>query len=292
VPDWAPEHEVDGALAARLVGSQFPALGGAPVCFVASGWDNTVYLVGDVLFRFPRRSMAVPLVERELAVLPLVASVVPLRVPVPTHVGEPDLGYPWPFWGAQLIPGDELATVPGVDRRRAAEAAGAFLRALHDLRVEVDLPVDPNLRAAPALRREKVLSWLGSLQHKGLWSPSAAVDELLDSPLGASDDTVLVHGDLHLRHLLVDACGAATGIIDWGDTCFADPSVDVSFAYAAFSRPDRDAFFAVYGHVDADREVRARGLAVSLCAALADWASSTGAPHVEEYLRGIERARS
>ena len=39
--------------------------------------------------------------------------------------------------------------------------------------------------------------------------------------------TVVCHGDLHLRHLLVDAHGAAAAVIDWGDLCRGDPSVDM-----------------------------------------------------------------
>ena len=66
------------------------------------------------------------------------------------------------------------------------------------------------------------------------------IDELLDqaarldAPSGAS---ALAHGDLHVRHVLVDAAGGATGVMDWGDVCLADPAVDVSLGYAAFTWP-------------------------------------------------------
>jgi aminoglycoside phosphotransferase (APT) family kinase protein len=108
-----------------------------------------------------------------------------------------------------------------------------------------------------------------------------------------SGPLVLVHGDLHLRHLLVDRGGRATGVIDWGDTCLAHPAVDLAFAFAAFTGRSRAAMLAAYGPVDDDTELRARVLAVSLCAALADWASSTGdAERLPELLRGLERAVS
>jgi aminoglycoside phosphotransferase (APT) family kinase protein len=41
---------------------------------------------------------------------------------------------------------------------------------------------------------------------------------------------VLCHGDLHVRHLLVDGDGSAAGVIDWGDLCLADAAVDLSIA--------------------------------------------------------------
>lgn len=290
---WESSQQVDEGRAAQLVARQFPALRDAPVRPVATGWDNSVLLVGDVLFRFPRREVAVELQRRELAVLPRVAPHVPLAVPVPTHVGEPDLDYPWPFWGARMIPGEELAVVDA-PREPTAQAAGAFLRALHNLRIGVDLPVDPMGRAAPAQRAAVSRKWLSSLEARGLWQPSRASGELLDTALGApAGPTVLVHGDLHPRHLLVDRAGRSTGVIDWGDTCFAHPSVDLSLAWSAFDGRARAALLDAYGMIDADTELRARALALCLSAALAEWAAATGEHRLlPEYLHGLHRAIS
>jgi aminoglycoside phosphotransferase (APT) family kinase protein len=291
---WESAQPVDAARAARLVGGQFPELRGVPVRHVANGWDNSVLLVGDVLFRFPRREIAVTLQSRELAVLPYVADRVPLPVPVPTHLGEPAEDYPWPFWGAAMLPGVELARVPDVDRTAAAEALGAFLRALHDLPAPVDLPVDPMHRAAPRLRAERTREWLDQLRAARAFAASAEVDALVGLDLGVPHEpSVLVHGDLHLRHLLVLPDGRPSGVIDWGDTCRADPAVDLSLAYAAFSGRARDAVLASYGPIDTDRELRARSLAVGLCAGLARAAVADGDDVLlAEYLRGIARAAS
>ncbi|MDX5317948.1 MAG: aminoglycoside phosphotransferase, partial [Actinomycetes bacterium] len=58
---WEPEVTVDTGLARALIHSQFPALAGAPVRPFDAGWDNTVFRVGeDLVFRFPRREIAVP----------------------------------------------------------------------------------------------------------------------------------------------------------------------------------------------------------------------------------------
>lgn len=289
-PPWESAQPVDEARAAALVGAQFPALRGAPVRAVATGWDNSVLLVGDVLFRFPRREVAVELQQRELAVLPLLAEL-PLAVPRPTHLGAPAGDYPWPFWGGPLIPGSELAQV-ACDRVAAAEAVGAFLRALHSLQVDVVLPMDPNSRGAPADRAARTHDWLDRLAARGIWHRDAAVEAVVDVDLGTpTPDPVLVHGDLHPRHLLVLPDGSPTGVIDWGDTCFADRAVDLSLAWSAFEGPARDAMLAAYGPVSADTEARGRALAVSLCAALAAWAADAGeAVLLEEYLAGIARA--
>ncbi len=102
---------------------------------------------------------------------------------------------------------------------------------------------------------------------------------------------MVVHGDLHIRHLLVDGGGRATGVIDWGDLCRADPAVDLCLAYAAFTGTARAALLSAYGPVGAERELRARALAVFLSAALADYAASEARPGLlGEALAGLRRA--
>jgi hypothetical protein len=55
VPQWDPEIAVDSALAQRLVAEQFPELARMPMRLLGSGWDNTVFAVGEEwVFRFPR----------------------------------------------------------------------------------------------------------------------------------------------------------------------------------------------------------------------------------------------
>jgi aminoglycoside phosphotransferase (APT) family kinase protein len=289
---WVPEVEVDAALAGALVAGQFPALAGAPVQPVGTGWDNTVWLVGDVLFRFPRRAVALDGLRRELLVLPRLSGL-PLPVPVPTHRGAPALGYPWPWWGAAPVPGSELAGQPERARVAAATAVGGFLRALHDVPVDdalrEGLPVDPMARSSPRDRAARTIGWLTELGR----DQDPALRAVVDVDLGPSAAApVLVHGDLHLRHLLVDEQVRATGVIDWGDTCLADPCVDLAVGWCAFSGEAREAFLAAYGRpVDADRESRARALAVSLCAALAAHAVAEGATaRRDEALAGLSRA--
>jgi aminoglycoside phosphotransferase (APT) family kinase protein len=302
---WEAEHEVSLDEARALVATQFPDLAGAPIALLAAGWDNTVYVVdAQWAFRFPRRAVALPGIAREAAVLPALAPLLPLPVPVPERLGRPSPSFPWRFTGARLLPGAELALsgLPDETRVAAAVGLGGFLRALHAPQVvdAVDagrLPVDPMRRADPADRLRRSRPWLEQLASAGLWQPDAAAERLLAraSALAPSRaDLALAHGDLHARHLLVDATGAPTGVIDWGDVCRADPVVDLSLAYGGFVGRARSAFFEAYGQdVDAASELRARVLAVSLCAALAVNAAATGPVELlTEALAGLRRALS
>ncbi len=64
-PQWTPERLVPPDLASELIARQFPRLAGAAVEPLATGFDNIVYRVaGQWAFRFPRRKVAVPGVQR------------------------------------------------------------------------------------------------------------------------------------------------------------------------------------------------------------------------------------
>ena len=55
-------------------------------------------------------------------------------------------------------------------------------------------------------------------------------------------------------------------------------------------RTAANAFLAVYGELSAERLLRARVIALFLCAILADYARATGAPALErEMITGLER---
>jgi aminoglycoside phosphotransferase (APT) family kinase protein len=124
------------------------------------------------------------------------------------------------------------------------------------------------------------------------WIAPPAIGDLLAQAeaLPEPGATTLVHGDLHVRHLLVDDHGALAGVIDWGDICRADPSADLSLVWSLLGPAAREAFFSQYGAVDAGRLLRARVLALFLCATLASYARAEGMTGLlREALVGLDR---
>ena len=299
MPEWNPEVEVDVARARALVGAQFPELAGAPMRQLATGWDNVVHLVDERwVFRFPRRAVAVPGIEREIDVLPRLAPNLPLPVPLPRFVGEPEGDYPWPWFGAAHLRGVELAESGWSDAERVIVGAevGAFLRELHAGRlagrVGPTLPVDPMRRADMPFRVAATRKRLVDLAAMRLWEPTNEVDALLAdaSNLPPPPRTSVLHGDLHVRHVLVDG-GHVTGIIDWGDVCVGDPSIDLSLAYGSRLGDSRSALVEAYGPIDGLTELRARVIAVFLAAALLAYADDQRLASLRaEALRALERA--
>jgi aminoglycoside phosphotransferase (APT) family kinase protein len=301
VPEWDAELVIDAALVRRLVRRRFAHLELRSVRRLAEGWDNSVWLIDERwAFRFPRRAIAVPGVRRELAILPRLRPWLPLAIPAPAFVGAPGDGYPWPFFGAELIAGRELSDASPTDDARTAlgRPLGRFLRRLHSDEVAAaagieDLPVDPTGRGDMTRRVPATRDRLAQLADLGLWSGSEPVDDLLAaaSRLPPDEPAVVAHGDLHFRHLLVGDDGLPTGIIDWGDVCRADPSIDLPLYWCALTGPGRAAFTREYGPLTEGQSLRARVLAVFLCAALAIYAEAERLPGVRrEALQGLRRA--
>jgi aminoglycoside phosphotransferase (APT) family kinase protein len=298
VREWSAEVVVDEALARRLL-SQFLDLAVDSLELIAEGWDNAVWLVdGTWAFRFPRRSIAIPGVEREIAVLPRLAPLLPLPIPVPTFVGRPAHGYPWAFFGARFLPGREVADADLSDdaRNGIAGPLGTFLRTLHAADAEAftaELPADPMGRGDMAERVPRTRERLDEVQSSGLWEAPRSVETMLAEAerLPPPVPTVVAHGDIHFRHILVDAEGALCAVIDWGDVCRGDPGIDLPLFWSLFDRSGRAAFLDSYGPVAEDQLLRARVLALFLSAALAIYARHEGFSNLERAaVAGLVRA--
>jgi aminoglycoside phosphotransferase (APT) family kinase protein len=295
MPQWEPEVTVDEAQARALIGSQFPQLDTSELHPLGEGWDNTVWVTRErIAFRFPRRAIAVPGVEREIALLPTLAGQLPVPIPDATYIGTPSEDFRWPWFGSGLIEGRELADAGLNARARLALAPqlAALTRTLHDLALPeaASLPLDPIGRADMSVRVPRTRDAQTAIA--ATWSPQPAVNDLLDEAetLPPSRTEALVHGDLHARHVLVDAHGSLAGLIDWGDVCRADPAADLSLFWSALDPPGREAFLDVYGPIDDESLLRARVLALFLCAILAEYARGTAKPALErEMLAGLER---
>jgi aminoglycoside phosphotransferase (APT) family kinase protein len=272
VEPWEAERAVGDREARRLVESRFPELSGATIEPYGVGWDNTAYLVdGEWVFRFPRRRIAVPFIEREARVLPALAPLLPIPIPVPDKVGAGDAEYPWPFSGYRRIPGRTLdhAALSADARASLAEPLAALLRALHAVppawaeslgagrdeigRLDVPARIGKTRSTFDALAARSALSI--DVRH--------ALDRAMaETPAGPPRRLVLCHGDLYARHLLVDDRGALCGVIDWGDVHLGDPAVDLSVAYLVLPPAARDRFLEAYAGADPTDRLRARARAI------------------------------
>jgi aminoglycoside phosphotransferase (APT) family kinase protein len=300
MPEWDADVEIDEVLVRALLSEQFPQLGAYSVRLVGEGFDNSVWVVDEEwAFRFPRRAIAVPLVAREVSVLPRIAPLLPAPVPVPTFVGTESELFPRPFFGHRLLSGVEPADASLTDAQRASLGVGVgrFLRALHAFATleaadgERTLPVDPNRRAEMPYRVQMTRDRLGAIEDL---QPATRrrVEQILTEAekLAPSTTNVLLHGDLHVRHVLVEQ-GTLSGVIDWGDVCVGDPSIDLLFVWSVLPLEARGGFFDEYGAIDDETALRAQVLAIQLSAVLVLYARDQGLEALERETRAaLERA--
>jgi aminoglycoside phosphotransferase (APT) family kinase protein len=300
MPEWRAEIDLDEARVRSLIGGHFPELDLAGLAPLAEGWDNALWVTGaGIVFRFPRRAIARAGVEREIAMLPRLAPRLPLPIPVPLWVGEPSGAFPWPFFGARLVPGHEIASV-SLDGRRevVGKALGAFLRTLHEpalvRTLGPGLARDPMRRTDMSERVPRTRQRLAALMAAGLWTRPPSVEVILGSAqlMGPASGAAVVHGDLHVRHVLVDDSGYPSGVIDWGDLCLADPAMDLSLYWSLLDPPARRGFAGAYrmAALTPERLLGARVLALFLNAALLAYAADVGdAALARETVAGLER---
>jgi aminoglycoside phosphotransferase (APT) family kinase protein len=257
---WAADVDVTGELARSLIEAQFPELAGASIAPLGEGWDNAAFLVsGEYVFRFPRRTVAAPLIAREIAILPMLAPHLPHAISAPHFAGTPTALYPWPFAGYRSFRGRPLSAIHLDDAafERVAADLGIFLSALHRIdpapAIAAGLPEDEIGRLDHTERISKLDARFAALSSAGLIRETATLLDCLNgiAPAGPRRDRLcIVHGDLYAKHIFVDKDGGVRGVIDWGDIHLGDPAIDVSVAFELLPLQARSVFEQAYGPID------------------------------------------
>ena len=259
-PQWTSDIAIDATLAKRAIAEQFRTLELRDVVPIGEGWDNAAFLVdGKTVFRFPRRRLGAELLDIEVAVLPGIATDVPLRTSAPTLVGLPTELFPWPFAGYEHIPGATGCSYDLTDdeRARLAIPLARFLRALHAIdpqrSLERGLPPDRLGRLEPAKRLSATRDRLGTVRGAGADAGLDTATAWLEAhpPVALPDaGRVVVHGDLYARHVLLDERSGIAGIIEWGDVHYGDPAIDLSIAHLMLPHGAHAHFRDAYGPID------------------------------------------
>jgi len=270
------EVEVSADLVRRLLADQHPDLARLPVEFLANGWDNELYRLGDELIaRLPRRALGAEIIKNEQRWLPGLASRLPLPIPYPERTGVPALGYPYSWSVVPYLPGVSAAEAGAFDPVAAAVAVGGFLGALH-VPAPADAPANP-VRGVPLAERAGSfaanLALLTGQADQDLVDRDAVLrvwDAVLAAP-GYDGPPVWLHGDLHPANVLVNEDGQVSGVIDFGDITAGDPAGDLSVAWMLLPPGCHDRFWSAYqaaggagGQVDDGLRTRARGWALNL----------------------------
>jgi aminoglycoside phosphotransferase (APT) family kinase protein len=257
-PAWTAEVVVSDSLARELIEGQFPQLAPARVELLGVGWDNTAFTVnGEYVFRFPRRQFAVQFLEAETRLMPSIAPRLPLPVPAPIFIGHATEAFPWLFAGYRMIPGRTACAARLNEKEREAAAAplARFLAALHAISAEEAraggaIP-DAIARLDLGRRIPKAIENLHLLKDRAILPEIGPLLAILhDAPTAYTPGTdTLVHGDLYIRHLLVDPENQLSGVIDWGDSHVGDPAIDLAIAHTLLPPSAHETFRNAYGPI-------------------------------------------
>jgi aminoglycoside phosphotransferase (APT) family kinase protein len=273
----AAQTSLSVELAQQLIANQFPDLADLPVHFVAEGWDNAMYRVGDDLCaRLPRRKIAEDLIKIEQHWLGQISDLLPVPIPAVVRLGKPDLGYPWVWSLVPWLPGDPV----GVGRLDGDEgiALGHFLKALH-VPTPKNAPVS-DCRGGPLSTRANMVRFrAGRLSADFDWI-ERDIMPLWDIALEAPDDAapVLLHGDLHPRNVLMKD-GKLSAVIDWGDMCGGDPATDLAALWLLLPGPQSRALAIDIYKPSQATLLRAKGWAITWGLLLLDTGRVDNAEH-------------
>ncbi|MEV4310470.1 aminoglycoside phosphotransferase family protein [Nonomuraea sp. NPDC049624] len=254
--------EITDALARDLVDTQFPQWAGLPLKLLdPAGSDHVIYRLGEELsVRLPRHDGAVGQAEKEAEWLPRLAPHLPLAVPVPVAVGQPDLGFPWRWSVSQWLEGEPATVEALAGSSEAAVTLAGFLTALQ--RFTPDAVPGEGLSGRPLADRDR--DTRAAIARVAGVFDAAAMTELWDAALAApawNRPPVWFHGDFHTGNLLT-ADGRLSAVIDFGGLGLGDPACDLTIAFTLMTLSSRAAFRAVLG-VDDATWARGRGWALA-----------------------------
>ena len=209
------------------------------------GWDSVATLVEDRwVDRVPEYPDAATQLANETRLLPRLAPLLPLEVPVPVVLEEEPLRVRHP-----LVVG-ELAT----DRTLTADDGlrmGQFLRALHDMPVNIyvesGIPDQVAARSELLATLERLLHRVLPLTPEELHEPGSA----LLRRVALKTPTTLIHGDLGPHHVVIRD-DRVVGVIDWSDARVGDPAIDLAWALFATPEPFAAAVATAYGVEDVE----------------------------------------
>lgn len=231
----------------RLLQTNHPELAIQQLEKWGQGWDNDLFLVNkEILFRFCRREWAIPFIQTEIRVLPLLEGCFDFTIPTLIYQGLFQEKYP--YCAYRYIAGEPASncSLTAAERKTLALPIVDMLNQLHDLPPEYALedaltdalPPDTIGRLDISKRMEQIRQKLPLTRQLFDDQPavvnqlSAIVEELpaLLEPEELQRVACLVHGDLHSRNILIRDRTRIAGLIDWGDVHLGHPAKDFSFA--------------------------------------------------------------
>lgn len=271
------QYDITADLITALLREQHPDLAELPLRLGARGWDNQMWQLGsDLAVRLPwsTNPSSGERLLKEHAILPAMASRLPLPIPVPQRLGRASALFPRPWIVTTWITGEPADRAPAT-RQQAADSLACFLAALHQPALDDAASGRHGRGGRLASISKDIAQLLEEATNRGLipdqHSQQRALRRLWNDALAAPDWTgpsLWLHADLHPANLLTRD-GNFCGVVDFGDMCAGDPACDLAAAWILLPDGLIDRFYHAYApKIDIDAATRRRACGWALCKAL------------------------
>ncbi len=253
---WDPTEVIQKDTVIQLVNEQFPNLPISSIEQIGEGFDNTVFILNDeILLRFPRREVAVSILKVEKKLLPFIKEYISFQTTIPFIFGQPSEKFPWPFLGYNYIKGKPPIRLNRQERMNMIEPLAKILKQLHSIPIStlahLKLPGDELKRLDIKFRKPQFFKYVEEANKLNLLPNEMKIQHYIQNLQEVIPKTplVLVHGDLHVKNLIVNDDHILEGIIDWGDAHIGQRELDLSIVFSIIPSDEREHFYEIYGHI-------------------------------------------
>ena len=214
--------DAEGDERLRVIREAYPDLVVQTVRAERGGQRSRIMVLnGSLIFRFGGAELGT-----EVAVLRALSGSLPLRIPDPQYERE------GAFIGYARLPGEPLwcetfLALDDATRERVAAQLAGFLRALHRMRIDVDVPMaDSHDQWVELYRRisEKLFPLMRPDRRDAV---AQHFEQYLQNTF--EFQPVLRHGDFGPGNILFDRrTRSVSGVVDFGSVALGDPAVDIA----------------------------------------------------------------
>ena len=262
---WDPTKVIQIDTVIQILNEQFPNILIKSIEQIGEGFDNTVFILNEeILLRYPRREVAVSILKTEKKLLPFLKDYISFQTTIPFLFGQPSEKFNWPFLGYNFIKGKPPIRLNRQERINMIEPLANILKQLHSIPLSIlshlNLPGDELKRLDIKYRKPQLLKYVEEAIKLNLIPDKMKIKQYIENLQVGVPKTplVLVHGDLHVKNMIVNDEHRLEGIIDWGDAHIGQRELDLSIVFSIIPSDKRESFYEMYGQISNESKLLAQ----------------------------------
>lgn len=262
---WDPTKVIQKDTVIQILNEQFHNISIESIEQIGEGFDNTVFILNkEILLRFPRREVAVTILKTEKKLLPFLKDYISFQTTIPFLFGRPSEKFTWPFLGYNFIKGKPPICLNREERINMIEPLANMLKQLHSIPLStfshLNLPGDGLKRLDIKYRKPQFIKYVEEAIKLNLIPAELKIKRYIENLQEVIPETplVLVHGDLHVKNIIVNNEYLLEGIIDWGDAHIGHRELDLSIVFSIIPSDKRECFYEIYGQISDESKLLAQ----------------------------------